>query len=122
MEVPIALQPGHHGVVVVHGVGRQHKGETLAEVAEALALTLEETAQADFVIQREMDIAGPVATATLRIGDGLGNFATWTNHARLRDDASRVRRSVGGEHAPFASATGRRHRLGGDGRHRLCER
>ncbi len=74
-------------MVVVHGIGRQRKGETLAEVAEALALTLEKTASADFVIQREMDITGPAATATLRIGDSRGDFAIWTLKEALWADA-----------------------------------
>ncbi len=74
-------------MVVVHGIGRQRKGETLAEVAEALALALEKTASADFVIQREMDITGPAATATLRIGDSRGDFAIWTLKEALWADA-----------------------------------
>lgn len=74
-------------MVVVHGIGRQRKGETLAEVAEALALTIEETAPADPLLEREMDITGPVATATLRIEDGEGNLATWTLKEALWADA-----------------------------------
>ncbi|MDA1256418.1 MAG: hypothetical protein O3C10_01025 [Chloroflexi bacterium] len=74
-------------MVVVHGIGRQRKGETLAEVSESLALTFEETAPSGHLIGREMDISGPVSTATLRFeGDG-GNLTTWTLKEALWADA-----------------------------------
>lgn len=71
----------------MHGIGQQRKGETLAEVAEALALTIEDSACTERVLEREMDITGPNATATLRIKGGEGNLATWTLTEALWADA-----------------------------------
>lgn len=92
----MGLSPGNHGVIVIHGIGEQKRGDIVAEFADSLATFLVESTDRESkkkhlksvvapecvveskpVVQVEADIDSDPASVTLHIQAPNGDKANW---------------------------------------------
>ena len=83
------LSPGTHGVVIVHGIGEQRRGDTLAAFAKALCDILINSPKgtASPAVQLKSDVSGSPPSVTLQITSPYGEQATWLCREAFWNDA-----------------------------------
>src|SRR5512146_1310192 len=83
------LAEGTHGVVVVHGIGDQRKGDTVAEFSKALCDTLVNPANGGKrpTVELASDVTGSPPSVTLRITAPDGKKARWICTEAFWNDA-----------------------------------
>lgn len=86
----MALSPGNHGVIVIHGIGDDMPpGSLLADVTNSLADALIESPEKGekAEIRREADLSGDPPSVTLYITSPSKDYATWICKEAFWDDA-----------------------------------
>src|SRR5512147_1857195 len=85
----MSLYEGTHGVVIVHGIGDQRKGDTVAEFSKALCDTLVNPANGNRLpsVLLTSDVSGSRPSVTLQITSPDGKHATWLCQEAFWNDA-----------------------------------
>lgn len=86
----MALSPGNHGVIVIHGIGdNMTPGSLLADVTNSLADALIESPEKGVKakIRREADLSRNPPSVTLYITSPSKDYATWICKEAFWDDA-----------------------------------
>lgn len=85
----MSLSPGVHGVIIVHGIGDQKRGETIADFSKALCDTLINSPKGDISpsIQIMSVVSGNPPSVTLKITSPYGEKATWLCQEAYWNDA-----------------------------------
>jgi hypothetical protein len=85
----MTLSTGKHGVIMVHGIGDQKRGDTIAEFSKAVHDTLIKSPKDNDYpsIQLEPDISGNPSSVTLEITSPYGDKTTWRCQEAYWNDA-----------------------------------
>jgi hypothetical protein len=75
----MALSPGTHGVVIVHGIGNPAAGDTIAAFAKAVCDTLINSPEGSIKpqVQLKSDVSVKIPTVNLHITSPSGEHAVW---------------------------------------------
>lgn len=89
MEKKGFLSPGVHGVIVVHGIGDQRAGDTLADFSKALCDSLINSPKDNDVpsVQLTSALSGKPPAVTLQITSPYGEKAVWVCREAYWNDA-----------------------------------
>lgn len=85
----MTLSTGQHGVIMVHGIGDQKRGDTIAEFSKAVYDTLIRSPKDNEYpsIQLEPDVSGNPSSVTLEITSPYGDKAKWRCQEAYWNDA-----------------------------------
>ena len=74
----MALSPGIHGVVIVHGIGNPAAGDTIATFTKAVCDTLINSPEGSLKpqVQLKSDVSAKIPTVTLHITSPSGEHAS----------------------------------------------
>ncbi|MBI2850518.1 MAG: alpha/beta hydrolase [Chloroflexi bacterium] len=83
------LSPGTHGVIIVHGIGDQLPGDTLAGFAKGICDALINSPKGNDLpaIELKSDLSGSPPSVTLRITSPYGEQANWVCQEAYWNDA-----------------------------------
>ncbi len=83
------LSPGTHGVVIIHGIGDQRPGDTIAEFTKSLCDALINSPRGNSIptIQLKSDVSGNPPSVTMQITTPYDEKATWFCQEAFWNDA-----------------------------------
>src|SRR3990172_8035915 len=89
MEKQTYLAAGVHGVIVIHGIGDQRAGDTLADFSKGLCDALINSPKGASVpsVQLKSSLSGKPPSVTLQITSPYGEKATWVCREAYWNDA-----------------------------------
>jgi hypothetical protein len=98
----MSLAPGTHGVVIVHGIGEQKRGDTIADFAKAICDTLINSPRESTIptIQLKSDVSGNPPSVTCKLPPPVVRqlFGSVKKHiGMMHSRHHNLRRCCGGE-------------------------
>ena len=83
------LSPGTHGVVIIHGIGDQRPGDSIAEFTKSLCDALINSPRGNSIptIQLKSDVSGNPPSVTMQITTPYDEKATWFCQEAYWNDA-----------------------------------